>query len=409
MSRVFDQTMLSVQYMPIEINSVDEKILKNTHAIAQQNHPERESNRNLGMAPILLLDFDSLSLVFEFCAEDYWKMPLSIAAICKTWREIVITTPRAWSFIDIREVDSIAIIDLFFRRSGQCPLHLFFHHERQFPPLPPIAGRLKCLSIDIMPQTLDNCIFQHLERLTIRNRYVFIDISLVSITQLPSLRHLLCSSVFSERPNNGSNRSHWAISSLQTLDVVSAPDLTWLKVLNCCKDSLVSLKIRHFGEGMLSVHDIALPNLKYLAIHDFVDKPWLSHLRTPNLIAYTQGTRGSRMFHMDLGTVKQLRLNHAPDLLTVPMLRLLQLEDHADEHRLKSLTEQLLPNPTLCPNLTLIDVRSKRDMTNILSRWDEINQHRTQKIVLQIKETGAWTTSIMAELTTNSVIIDNFT
>lgn len=109
------------------------------------------------LAPIRRLPNEILSLIFEECASGHplldwnWSVdrtrrpPLLFMQICKHWCDVVVSTPKMWSNIDVVIGDYVVIggldegsqcsaLCLWLQRSGRCPLdiNLSIHEDGRF-------------------------------------------------------------------------------------------------------------------------------------------------------------------------------------------------------------------------------------------------------------------------------------
>ncbi|KIM22080.1 hypothetical protein M408DRAFT_29018 [Serendipita vermifera MAFF 305830] len=179
------------------------------------------------IAPIRHPSFDILSYIFEYCGKEDWKTLLSIAAVSRFWRETILGYPRAWSFLNLKECDSDVLVELFFQRSGQCPLHVYLPDLRPFRMLSNVIDRLECLSIMAMDHDMKTLVFPNLKRFTVRENDFFIDLDAIDISHFPALRHLDCQA----RLGSGLDPTYedvWSIAPLETLSIVSVPNPAWI-------------------------------------------------------------------------------------------------------------------------------------------------------------------------------------
>jgi hypothetical protein len=58
---------------------------------------------------VVLVD-DVLRSIFEFCAAAQWRSPLRMWIICKSWRNVVLKTPRAWRLDVLHRIDEDHIV-----------------------------------------------------------------------------------------------------------------------------------------------------------------------------------------------------------------------------------------------------------------------------------------------------------
>ena len=84
------------------------------------------------MGPVLslaiheILPVEILEMIFEDHASLEWGAPTIDGQVCRFWREIVLNTPRAWAYIEIRKdyMPSMGEVRLRLHRSSSAPLHI---------------------------------------------------------------------------------------------------------------------------------------------------------------------------------------------------------------------------------------------------------------------------------------------
>ena len=73
-----------------------------------------------------ILPTELLEIIFEEHAKLEWEAPTIDGRVCRLWRRIVLNTPRAWAYLEIRN-DSVPSMDevrLRLHRSNPAPLHI---------------------------------------------------------------------------------------------------------------------------------------------------------------------------------------------------------------------------------------------------------------------------------------------
>jgi len=73
-----------------------------------------------------LLPSEIMGVIFEEHAKLEWMAPAIDGQVCRFWREIILNTPRAWAYIEIRDdyQPSMGELRLWLHRSGTAPLHV---------------------------------------------------------------------------------------------------------------------------------------------------------------------------------------------------------------------------------------------------------------------------------------------
>ena len=72
-----------------------------------------------------VLPSEIMGAIFEEHAKLEWKAPVIDGQVCRCWRQIVLNTPRAWAYLEIRgKRPRIEELRTWFHRSGTAPLHI---------------------------------------------------------------------------------------------------------------------------------------------------------------------------------------------------------------------------------------------------------------------------------------------
>ena len=73
-----------------------------------------------------ILPTEVLEMIFEEHAKLEWEAPTIDGRVCRLWRRIVLNTPRAWAYLEIRNsrVPSMDEVRLRLHRSNTAPLHI---------------------------------------------------------------------------------------------------------------------------------------------------------------------------------------------------------------------------------------------------------------------------------------------
>jgi len=74
-----------------------------------------------------------LAMIFEEHAILEWWAPAIDGRVCRLWRQIVLNTPRAWSYLDVscyeRKQPGIGELCLWLHRSGAASLHVSVNRD----------------------------------------------------------------------------------------------------------------------------------------------------------------------------------------------------------------------------------------------------------------------------------------
>lgn len=319
-------------------------------------------------------NFDVLSLVFVFCAETDWKMPLRIACVCHLWRTTILHTPRAWCFIDMRV--SKECYEVYFKRSQPYKLHL----ARPFAieDIAQVAPRVQCLTSLPLPRKPPSWSFPALTTLRSpadSNSFnYYVDAGRITASLFPNLRHLELQSVWL------SMSPVFPFPPLETLSIDAQDAVGWPTAIASCSTSLTSLEIAFKGRnwGMEYESSIHLPRLCYLKVCLEVDPDtgddyrWNLEMRTPNLQTYIEDYEGDQYaheMHRDTESVTYLRLRRLPSLTALPHVRVLQLQ--LGFNHVRAIKRELKVNPLVCPLLEVLEFNSG-GMTN----WEMEEAHK---------------------------------
>ncbi|KIM27029.1 hypothetical protein M408DRAFT_172821 [Serendipita vermifera MAFF 305830] len=318
--------------------------------------------------PIEKLSFDPLSLMFEFCAEAEWQAPLRIGAVCKTWRQTVIESPRAWCSVDVRRGDAACLLSLYSSRCGQRPLHVAAHGDalqkikaqrpdysafQQFAieaamrngpdadlaaayqPTEWIARKIRCMSLSNLLSTRHVIAYPSLNRLRITRVKPDVQLSDIGCQRFPALRHLeTVGALYHDEDDPLPEPSQLPL--LETLKVTANHNLAWVALVKHCSESLVSLSIIIRGQNypVEDVSEICFPQLQCLQITTTgtgAERSWRLTFKTPCLVSYIEINESGpvdQLLHDDVSSITHLRLNQSklPTNAQLPELRILQLE-----------------------------------------------------------------------------------
>ena len=330
--------------------------------------------------PIEQLPYELFSHIFEVSGHRDWKDSLRISWVSRKWRNIIFTTPDAWSCLRFYNWTSPQAITHVLNLSAQRPLHITVG-EFSFKQFTNAMHRIQSLSSLIQPRSTGKPVFPMLQRLAIRTGSSTLgDINSLSF---PSLRHLECLS-FMTLPGDAFDPPH-RFPALQVLRFSLGKDPGWLHLLRSCQDTLVSLSISpsHI-KPQSSKHKHAFPRLRCLQIQDFESITWPFDLTTPQLETYIEHQCSGPVFHhLDLKTVLQIRIDRSVEhLQDVPSLRILQLRTAT----CLNLMHGIYKNKHWCPQLALVEQESYPPLSEVaLQKIERMNDdsNRTTTFTLR--------------------------
>lgn len=331
------------------------------------------------LSPARRLTSDALSSIFEWCAELDWRSPVKIAAVCAHWRQTILSTPRAWAFVEFQSKMSDDGVKMYLERSGERPLHIYFPGPRSYILLLPILHRIQCLALDFIPGNAEEVVFPAVQRLSACRFGSWIPATYINIKRFPALRHLMTanSGFSSSTPPQDKNIP---FPSLESWSLRIAEDRIWIDRLHCCKYTLVSLELIHYASGIPSDRCVVfLPVLKSLQIFawDGVEN-WMVELETPKLQTYEEYVGGEDSpqypIHTDIKRVVQMRSNKEPPLSLCPRLETLQL-DIETFATLTSVLDTLATEKETCPNLQFIEILDEEinPSQEVQTKLDQVN------------------------------------
>lgn len=275
-----------------------------------------EPNRRY--SPIDRLSLDALSLMFEICGQNDWKDAVRISEVSRVWRQCVLSTPRAWTFITLVSLRRRAYPDIrpYLPLSSPLPLHISTSGAvLEMTQLDGECHRLHCLRVDEFDDETvkrENWEFSTLQTLIVDGISPFI----ITEARFPRLQHFHCNDeIIPHADLQGQNID--SFPKLNTLSFCTDDDSIWIQILQHCRESLVSLRLYEGNSDESIVCDVTLPRLECLELNPEILSNWRISLKTPRLRTYVESTRwatteNSRAVHGDLETVENIRLVGGP-------------------------------------------------------------------------------------------------
>ncbi|KIM25327.1 hypothetical protein M408DRAFT_26314 [Serendipita vermifera MAFF 305830] len=334
-------------------------------------------------SPIQRVPFEILSEIFIIYSKEEVLASMKISSVCRFWRETILATPLAWTYICGAGIEETRIsVEQYSRlleRSHPHPLFGKVDHVLEFrlhresltggdelcacPKLKRIfeySDRLRCLSIDCswLTEEYPTLLFPNLEHLTL---LVNLITKKLDMSRFPKLWHLrIPNCPFGITQLDFANQHRPQLRYLEI--IVSFRDF-WTPVSGMFASSLVTFILSGYViTGQRSERDIELPQLQSLIIYDDdVDKREnsLLVLSVPRL-NYLE--HRSRQKPLPSGLVRDhrelvhMRTNHLPRLCDYPSLRILQVED-SKCNLLLDISVQLESDSTVCPELNTIEAK----------------------------------------------------
>ena len=245
-------------------------------------------------APVVIhevLPTEMLAIIFEEHAKLEWRAPAIDGQVCRIWKQIVLNTPRAWAYLEIKgdKPPRMGELRSWLLRSGTAPLHI--RVNRGFTHGKDINGR-----------TLYDLLGDHHARV-VSLRLHRANPAFFEGRPFPCLRLLdverwypgyssLCTMQCEYMPELQSLRLHamgyfplpW--SELAPLKVL-ALYYTGISSIPSHSQSLTTLMLDHVSVRDVIRGPVALPSLTYLSLQGVVGLK--SHLNVPSLVTYHEG------------------------------------------------------------------------------------------------------------------------
>jgi F-box-like len=394
------------------INSMKEE-LKITLARADRLKYEI-LKRTAWLAPIRRIPSEVLSLIFVQACKENWKDLVNLEAVCRHWRNVLLSTPRAWAFVlSTPSISDFPIqqLNLWLSRCGNLNLHINLHPATSPDFVEALcfhkkSRNIRCLSLFNNSKQL-RCTFRRLEELRLGPEFLVSrwatshdlrrkirdsdDISLEEEEEDPydrvydydyytdettyeELREITSLLDVERFPRLLSLHLHGPSFStvrriareksfprLQNLHLRNKGE--WLLIVERCKDTLITLAIDFVTEDTpheVVQHTVTLPRLTSLS---YVLDPTCTlkrtnqpPIRTPILQTYREiNGPGVSPIHSDVLSVKEVFLQDcsAVDWSFFPSLTHLRLEASC-----RFIETQLMSigfDGMLCPNLAFLE------------------------------------------------------
>lgn len=128
-----------IRHMEVALDALRESII-NAQKLADDMQKDiyRKQAR---IAPIRRVPMDVLSLVFIACSQGQWNAPQVIGAVCRLWRNVLFSTPRAWAYV---RLDGLGVTQRqrWMKRSGVVGVHALTNGWISSPVVG--ADRIRC-------------------------------------------------------------------------------------------------------------------------------------------------------------------------------------------------------------------------------------------------------------------------
>jgi hypothetical protein len=315
------------------------------------------------LALVRRVPFEIFSVIFIMAAEKDWRSPASIVGVCRFWRDVVLATPQAWTFLDLRTNPAPRIASMFLQQSARCLLHFNVPwapvHWVEYTTLASaIAHRTTCLVLAVQGTDLLLEDYQRLTRLTITGHQTRIPLDYLDITRFPNLRYF--DGGFS-RPLGTYPGSRFP--RIESLIIHTDGQIVWLDAIRACSKTLTSLHITVASKGPSEPNPfLDLARLKHLAIitttQEWVrQRHWAFRARTPLLETYNTNFGASVLtVEVDFETVAQLQCPSVDAVDLYSYSNLLQLRAIGSKLEVLRFIDQFRRHHGVCPALEVMVV-----------------------------------------------------
>ncbi|KIM27082.1 hypothetical protein M408DRAFT_24833 [Serendipita vermifera MAFF 305830] len=357
--------------------------------------------REAWLAPIRRIPFDILSLIFTMASKMDWKTPMSLAGVSRVWRECILATPRAWSFIDIKQRDALRQLTLFLERSGNSLFHVSLDKcsgNQEYSAVSQMAKRIECLSLPAFSLDLPFTAFPLLTRLYLRDQRSGEDLLQLNTSRFPNLRKLRYEN--STPFPLGAPIVDLNFPTISTLDLTMDDGRALFHILQKCSQTLENLSIFFLSwTHLVQDYTIALPRLRRLV---FMDTRKASRMTTLFLITPSLKYLSVRVsrdaeqlpLQMDLGLLTHVRIlgDECTQLSVFRSAKVLQLR--IGIRRLIAFLGDLSNNQSVCPLLETLELSSTsgQDGSEILDELvSTLNKQSGRRVRVSIPPTWGQT------------------
>jgi hypothetical protein len=356
-----------IQQIKQDISSMEQQIVDAQLKIETLRKSVAE--RKAWIAPIRKLPHDVLSQIFVEVSMDEWKAPLTLQGVCRWWRDVVVGSPRAWTFIPLSRCDYeglFELVSLFIERGRHATLHLFSGGRGFRPKLKILAHRIECLSLDIQhnpaPFVPGGYDFTRLERLELLGWHAeFEGLFGESKPDMMCFPHLKCLELQGSDPLIRAIAASPGFPSIRHLKVRCGDPSPLTDILMKCAQSVESINLTWNQPSSSSsnpTQTIHFPFLRYIRLGDKMrirGSPWYFEGSTPNLEAYLDQGGWSTIdtFKFDTSNVIFLQVLRAPNLSRFPRLVTIRMLGLFLE--IMKAVDFLRAHPRCSPDLALIE------------------------------------------------------
>ena len=309
-----------------------------------------------------VLPTELLGAIFEEHARLEWRAPAIDGQVCRFWRQIVLDTPRVWTYLEIEndKRPDVSSLSLWLSRSCTAPLHI--HVNKNFTPdkhinkrtFYDILGdhhkRIAFLQMRLgRPSFFQGRDFPCLRLLAVKDWYSIYLPSTVPWGPMPELRSLRIGAV---------NKSAVTLDALASLTELSLYETNFIS-LPQYPQSITRLMLDDVSIKVPISGLVTFPSLTYLSLYDVGSfKP---HINAPCLIVYHEGgDTVDESFYapqpslVEYGVYGLITSDLCPERWHLSFPNILRLSIRADQRMLLSFLGSFTDQPLLLPALQTI-------------------------------------------------------
>ena len=312
-----------------------------------------------------------LEIIFEEHAILEWEAPTIDERVCRLWRRIILSTPRAWAYIRFPKFYAVSIsmsdVRLRLHRSSTAPLHVdtravgWADCKRLYNLFSDHCTRIASLRMTYGSQTFfEGRDFPCMRLLNVANWF---PVRWGSMPKLHSLRL-------------GTHMRQWVqLTELAPLETLALYNFSCTSILQYSQ-SLTTLMLSNVYPVDTISGPVTFPSLTYLSLYDVMDlKP---HVNAPRLVTYHEsGVLAGQSFNTSLPSLVEYgvcygysRGSNGPDLATwllyFPNIRRLAIR--ADDLELLSFFTTLANQPHFLPALQTISAGGGQGCTCLIAK-----------------------------------------
>lgn len=351
-------------------------------------------HRKAWIAPVHRIPVELLSMIFVEAIFIDWRLLFVIGAVCRFWRQSLLGTPQAWSFMLLGLMRDVSCIPSILSRSAPYPINISILSKADtylVSLLETHVERVRCIITPPETFKITRQSFLHLTTLVLRSSSGAISTRntrlLLDGRRFPQLRRLHCGFVFDSVQGLIWHKNN--LPPIEELGLCTSRQHVATRVCQILAGQLRVLYL-YFQQPYITSGDepteIEFPILTSLTIrymrHRGQPQTQLFNGHTPMLYSYTQSAELlENNLHQDTGTVQRLTYLGVIDFRPLPRVRIVISEANDIVH----LVDTLEKEPHVLPDLERVVCER---ISGIRARLTAFNQSYGRNIrVLREKPT----------------------